>query len=216
MTTPSPTLQSSTNVALSKLILYQLSWGRVHAVDCIFFCFADIMGLEWDLSCCFRECSSILSSGSVGFPSRRFFLRFHKFHNTKEKSAGSAVPAKIKPIKSMKHVLYLRELWFHAGMEFPRDCKAGQRFCQSLPRIMEMVAEVCSSAYAKKVDGNRSVVIIWFSSADYVWTFKGPNHGRVEINLSMDFQFFTILKIVSGLMELRPKTIFKFSKVIQT
>nr|POF23760.1 hypothetical protein CFP56_13697 [Quercus suber] len=127
MTTPSPALPSSTNVAPSKLILYQLSWGGVHAVDCVFLCFADIMGLEWDSSCCSRECSSILSSGSVGFRSRRLFLRFHKFHNTKEKSAGSAVPANIKSIKSVKHVLCLRELWFHAGMEFPRDCKAGQQ-----------------------------------------------------------------------------------------
>ena len=72
------------------------------------------------------------------------------------------------------------------------------------------------SPKASKIVEPPLIVIIWFSSADYVWTFKGPNHGLVEINPSMDFQFFTILKIVSGLMELRPKTIFKFSKVIQT
>ena len=34
----------------------------------------------------------------------------------KEKSDESAVPAKIKPIKSVKHVLYLRVPWFHVGM----------------------------------------------------------------------------------------------------
>ena len=55
------------------------------------------------------------------------FRRFHRFHKTKEKSTGFAVPAKIKPIKSGKHVLCLRVPWFHAGMLVQRVCKAGQR-----------------------------------------------------------------------------------------
>ena len=108
MTTPNPALLSSAKVASSKLILYQLSWGGVHVAACVLLCFVDVMGLEWDSSCRSRECSSTLSSGSVGFPSRRLFLRFHRFHNTKEKSAGSAAPVKTKPINSVKHVLYLR------------------------------------------------------------------------------------------------------------
>ena len=45
----------------------------------------------------------------------------------KEKSAESAVPAKIKSIKSVKHVLYLRVPWFHASMLIQKICKARQR-----------------------------------------------------------------------------------------
>ena len=45
----------------------------------------------------------------------------------KEKSAESAVPAKIKPIKSVKHMLYLRVPWFHTGMLVQKICKARQR-----------------------------------------------------------------------------------------
>jgi len=89
--------------------------------------FCGCQGLEWDSICRSRECSSTLSRGRDGFPSQRLFRRFHKFHKTNVKSSGSAVPAKIKPVKSVKHVFCLRMFWFHSGVLFHRACKAGQR-----------------------------------------------------------------------------------------
>lgn len=84
-----------------------------------------IEGLEGDSNRRFREYSSTLSRGSVGFPKRRLFLQFHKFHNTMVMSSGSFVPAKTKSIKSIKQGL--RISWFHDGVLFQRFYNPGHR-----------------------------------------------------------------------------------------
>ena len=108
--------------------MYRWASGEDQAIWCWRQCRDGFAEGEKAPSCLSRACSVILSKGRAVLPRQRLLRRFHRFHMTRKNSSRSLLPAKTKPITSVKFLLPLSASWFYIGVWFHKELSTGQPY----------------------------------------------------------------------------------------